>query len=278
MALGDHLRELRRRFMLGAIGLVVGAVIGWLAFDLVFAILQEPFDKLNDRGLVAKLNFTAIASSFDLKIRISLFVGTLVSAPWWLYQMWAFITPGLTKKERRRTIAVVAAGVPLFLAGATMAWLVLPKAVAILTQFTPEGVVNFIDANVYLKFVMQFVLAFGAAFLMPLFMVVLSAMGIVKGRTWLRGWRWAILAIFLFCAIATPTTDVVSMFIMASPIIALYFIAVFFSVRQDKRIAKRRAALDAELAAEDESAGSAGSGEPAETIGANPADVTDRSR
>lgn len=265
MALGDHLRELRRRFLLGAIGLVVGAVLGWIVFDPVFAILQAPFDSLNDRGLVASLNFTGIATSFDLKIRIALFIGTFASSPWWLYQIWAFITPGLTSKERRRTIAVVAAGVPLFLAGATMAWLVLPKAVQILTQFTPEGVVNFIDANTYLRFVMQFVLAFGAAFLMPLFMVVLSAMGIVKGRTWLHGWRWAIMAIFLFCAIATPTTDVVSMFLMASPIIALYFIAVFIGLRQDKRIAKRRAAEDAELAA-------GGAAPEAST------DLTDRSR
>lgn len=265
MALGDHLRELRRRFLLGAIGLVLGAVAGWFLFDPFFAILQDPFDSLNERGLVASLNFTGIATSFDLKIRIALFIGTFISSPWWLYQIWAFITPGLTKKERARTIAIVGAAVPLFLAGATMAWLVLPKAVQILTQFTPDGVVNFIDANTYLRFVMQFVLAFGAAFLMPLFMVVLSAMGIVKGRTWLHGWRWAIMAIFLFCAIATPTTDVVSMFLMASPIIALYFIAVFIGLRQDKRIAKRRAAEDAELAA-------GGAAPEAST------DLTDRSR
>ncbi|CAM3272000.1 twin-arginine translocase subunit TatC [Occultella aeris] len=247
MALTAHLRELRKRFVLAAIGLAVGTIGGWFLFDPVFQALQAPIDQLAEEGRVAALNFGGIATSFDIKIRVALFVGALVSSPWWLYQVWAFITPGLTTKERRSALGFVAAAVPLFFAGAYLAWSVLPNAVRILTEFTPEGSVNWIGADVYLKFVMQFMLAFGIAFLMPLIMVVVNFLGLVRGQTWLKGWRWAIVGIFTFCAFATPTPDAISMILMALPIVGLYFIAVFICFQHDKRADKRRAKEDAEL-------------------------------
>ncbi|TDE92813.1 twin-arginine translocase subunit TatC [Occultella glacieicola] len=247
MALTAHLRELRKRVVLAAIGLAVGAVVGWILYDPVFKALQAPVDDLVAEGRMAALNFGGIATSFDIKIRVALFVGAFISSPWWIYQAWAFITPGLTKKERRNAIGFVAAAVPLFLAGAYLAWSVLPNAVRILTEFTPEGSVNWISADVYLKFVMQFMLAFGAAFLMPLVMVVVTFLGLVRGTTWLKGWRWALVGIFTFCAFATPTPDAISMILLALPIIALYFIAVLICIRHDKRRDKRRAEEDAKL-------------------------------
>ncbi|WP_328804227.1 twin-arginine translocase subunit TatC [Occultella kanbiaonis] len=247
MALTAHLRELRKRFVLAAIGLAVGTIVGWFLFDPVFQALQDPINSLADEGRVAALNFGGIATSFDVKIRVALFLGVLVSSPWWVYQIWAFITPGLTTKERRSAIGFVGAAVPLFFAGAFLAWSVLPNAVRILTEFTPPDSVNWIDALTYLKFVTQFILAFGAAFLMPLIMVVVTFLGLVRGRTWLKGWRWAIVGIFTFCAFATPTPDAISMILMALPIVGLYFIAVLICIRHDKRADKRRAKEDAEL-------------------------------
>lgn len=251
MALAAHLRELRRRFLLAAGGLLVGAIAGWVLYDPVFAALQAPIRGLNDGTQTAALNFDGIASSFDMKIRIALFLGVLLTSPWWIYQLWAFVTPGLTSKERRYAVAFMAAAVPLFLAGAFLAWTVLPNAVRLLTEFTPEGSVNFINASVYLKFVMQFILAFGAAFLMPLLMVVVNFLGLVKAGTWLRGWRWAIVGIFTFCAFATPTPDAISMILMALPIVGLYFLAVGVCQLHDRRVARRRAAEDAALAGGD---------------------------
>lgn len=251
MPLGDHLKEFRRRFIFAGIGILLGAVGGWFLYEAVFAALKAPFDALQDRGQLAELNFAAMASSFDIRIRVSAFIGFILSSPWWIYQIWGFITPALTKNERRASLGFLAVAVPLFGAGVYTAWIVIPRAVAFLTMFTPEGTRNLVSAEIYLKFVMQFLLAFGIAYLLPLFMTALSFMGIVAGRTWLKGWRWAVILIFIFSAAVTPSSmggDVSSMFFMAIPMLVLYAIAVAISLLADRRIQKRRAAVDAELA------------------------------
>lgn len=253
MPLGDHLKELRRRIILAGIGVIVGAVGGWFLYDPAFAALKDPLDALSERGQIAELNFAAVASSFDFRLKVSAFIGFILSSPWWLFQVWGFITPALTKKEKRTSLGFLAAAVPLFAGGLVTAWLVIPRVVAFLTMFTPEGTRQLIAAEVYLKFVMQFLLAFGFAYLLPLFMVALSFLGIVSGRTWLRGWRWAILLIYIFAAAVTPSSlggDLSSMFFMAIPLLVLYAGAVGLCLLADRRIAKRRAAIDAELADE----------------------------
>ena len=117
-----------------------------------------------------------------------MFVGLLISSPWWLYQVFAFITPGLTRKEKQYTYGFLATAVPLFVAGALLAWSVLPKALEVLMgDLTPEGATNILTATIYLKFVMQFVIAFGIAFLLPLVMIALNFMGVVKAKAWLQG-------------------------------------------------------------------------------------------
>lgn len=246
MALGDHLRELRRRFILGSLGLVAGAIVGWILYPPVYEAIQEPIERLQDEGFNAQLNFSGVATSFDLKMRVSLTVGLVLSSPWWLYHFWAFITPGLTKKERRYALGFVGAAVPLFTGGVAMAWIALPNTVRLLTQFTPMGTtaVNFITAAEYVKFVLQFVLIFGFAFLLPLVMVALNFMGLVRGMSWLKGWRWAVLVIFLIAALATPTADAVTFILMAVPIVILYFLAVGLSFLNDRRRDKRKAAAE----------------------------------
>ncbi len=245
MPLRAHLVELRKRVGLVAIGLVIGAVVGWIAYPIVFAVLQAPVVQLNeDRGQLIALNFSGVVSAFDMQLKVSLFVGVLVSSPWWVYQLWAFITPGLTRRERLITVGFLGAAVPLFLTGAFLAWWLLPKAVGVLTGFTPADSTNLISAQEYLTFVMRMVLAFGAGFLLPVIMVMLTKVGIVEGRTWLGGWRVAVLLSFAFGAIATPTGDAISMLVLALPIIALYFIAIGITLRIDRRAAKRAREAD----------------------------------
>ncbi|KGM09852.1 twin-arginine translocase subunit TatC [Cellulomonas bogoriensis] len=236
MPLRDHLRELRRRVVLAAAGLVVGAVAGWFVFDHLYAAVQAPvvaFGRTHDQ-LVA-LNFDGIAAPLDMRIKMSLFVGVIVSSPWWIYQLWAFVTPGLTRRERWYTVGFVAAAVPLFLTGAGLAWWVLPQAVAILAGFTPAESVNLIGAQGYVSFVMRMVLAFGLAFLLPVLMVGMNVAGVVRGRTWLVGWRWAVMIAFVFAAMATPTGDAITMFALAIPICLLYFSAVGICLLVDRR-------------------------------------------
>lgn len=246
MPLREHLLELRTRLGLAALGILVGAVVGWVVYPTVFSILQAPVVEIQeDRGLLIGLNFGGVLAAFDMRVKVSVFVGVLLSSPWWVYQLWAFITPGLTRRERLVTVGFLAAAVPLFLTGAFLAWLLLPQAVGVLTGFTPNDAFNLISAQEYLTFVMRMVLAFGVGFLLPVVMVALTMVGLVEGRTWLNGWRIAVMLAFLFGAVATPTGDAISMLVLAIPITGLYFVAVGIGVLLDRRRQRREAEEDA---------------------------------
>jgi sec-independent protein translocase protein TatC len=248
MPLKGHLLELRKRLFLAALGIVVGAIGGWFVYDYVFSLLQEPLlDAAARLDQTININFGGMATALDMKFKIAFFIGAIVSSPWWLYQLWAFVTPGLTRKERRYTIGFVGAAVPLFLAGAFMAWLVLPHAVRILTDFVPENSTNLQDAQTYLSFVMRLLLAFGLAFVLPVLMVALNFLGFVRASVWAHGWRWAIVVAFTFAAIMTPTPDALTMILVALPICLLYFGALGICLLHDRRADKRQAAIDAEI-------------------------------
>lgn len=242
MPLRAHLRELRRRIFRVALGLVVGMMAGWLLYKPVFEALIKPLKNVQEeRGGLVSINFSGLAASFDMQIQVSIFLAIVLTSPWWIYQLWAFVTPGLTRRERRYAVGFLAAAVPLFLAGALVAWWALPRAVSMLTSFTPAGAQNLIDAPTYLSFVMRLVLAFGIAFLLPVVIVALDMVGVVRSRTWLRAWRWATVVIFAFAAVATPTPDAVTMLFVAVPMCALYFGAVWVCVVHDRRVERRRA-------------------------------------
>ena len=242
MPLRAHLRELRRRLFRVALGLLVGMVAGWFLYKPVFEALIRPLkDVAAQRKDIVAINFSGLAASFDMQIQVSVFLAVLLTSPWWIYQLWAFVTPGLTRRERRYVIGFLAAAVPLFLVGALVAWWALPRAVNMLTSFTPAGAQNLIDAPTYLSFVMRLVLAFGIAFLLPVVMVALDMVGVVRARTWQRAWRWAVVVIFTFAAVATPTPDAVTMLFVAFPMCGLYFGALWLCVVHDRRVDRRRA-------------------------------------
>lgn len=248
MPLRGHLQELRRRLFFAAIGVVLGAVGGWFLYDPVIALLQEPvLEAGRARNQLVNLNFSGPATALDMKVKVSFFLGVLGTSPWWLYQLWAFVTPGLTGREKRYTVGFVGAAVPLFLAGAWLAWVVLPYAVRILTDFLPEDATNLQDAQTYLGFVMRLLLAFGLAFVMPVLIVALNFMGLVSAATWAKGWRWAVVVAFGFAAVMTPTPDALTMIFVALPICLLYFIALGVCVLHDRRVERDAAQLDAAL-------------------------------
>lgn len=244
MPLLGHLREARNRALWALGGIVIAAVGGWFLYPFIIDAMSAPVNDLTGDGRTAALNFSAVATSFDMKIKVSLFAGVILSSPWWLFQIWAFISPALTRREKWTTVAFIASATPLFLAGTALAWIVLPTAVRFLTEFTPEVGVNFIDAQIYLSFVMRLLLGFGIAFTLPVVMVGMALAGVVRAATWLRGWRWAVVGICTFSAMATPTGDAVTMFALAVPMLVLYFGAVGICAVIDRRRAKR---LEAEL-------------------------------
>jgi len=240
MPLSEHLVEFRNRAIICAVALVLTGVVGWFLYDPVLAVLQMPVEEIaaqDDR--VAELNYAGIASPFDMKIKVSLFIGFILSSPLWLQQLWAFIVPGLTAKEKRYTLGFMAASIPLFLAGSCLAFFAMPNAVRALTSFTPSGASNIIPAQDYLTFVMIIIVVFGIAFVLPVLMVGLNMLGVLSADRIRRSWRIVVLIVFVFAAIATPAPDAISMFFLVIPMLALFFLAWLICLLGDRRRRKR---------------------------------------
>lgn len=235
MTLGAHLRELRNRIVIAAVTLLVAAVPGWILYEPLIVALSAP---MKNRG--AELNFANLTDPFVVQLQVSLFVALIISSPVWLWQVWAFIVPGLRKNEKRVAVLFITCSVPLFLAGCWLAYLTLDQAVNVLLAFTPATGENIIDASFYLKFVMRFILSFGFAFLLPIVQVALNLVGVLSGRAMLRGWRWAVILVFIFAAAMTPTPDPYTMFGLALPMCGLYFGACLVSLLLDRLRARRR--------------------------------------
>lgn len=235
MSLIEHLRELRRRVLISLLAIVACSAFGWNRYQQVFDALVEP---VLDANQTAQVSFQSLTDSFSIQLTVSLFVGAVVASPVWLYQTWAFVVPGLTRREKRTALVFLLTAVPLFLAGCFSAYLVLPHAVSTLLSFTPDTGTNILPAASYLSFVLKFILAFGVAFLMPVFLVALNAVHVLPARVMLRAWRPAVFLIFLFTAIMTPTPDPWTMILMALPMVALYFMAVGIAALVDRRRAR----------------------------------------
>jgi sec-independent protein translocase protein TatC len=249
MSLGQHLLELRRRLFISAAGILLGAIAGWFLSDFVWDQLREPiYAIIEAQHRNAQINYPDITSAFDLKLKISFYVGTVLSSPVWLYQIFAFLVPGLTRTEKRYTFGFFFSAVPLFLAGCAAGWFVLPNVVELMTGFAPTEDSAFINAQGYFDFVLKLVVAIGIAFVLPVFIVLLNFAGVISAASIIKSWRVAILVITLFTAIATPAADVVSMFLLAIPMVALYFAAYGIAWLHDRRAARRARAFEQELA------------------------------
>ena len=241
MALAEHLRELRNRLIKSAIAVVAGTAIAFFIYEPFMGKLKAPVDELNqESGREAVINFSGIASSFNIMLEVSIALGLILSSPVWLYQLWAFITPALHRRERRYAFGFIAAAVPLFLAGVGVAVLALPAAVYGLTIFTPEGSSNIITASDYIRFVLQLVLTFGIAFVIPVLLVMLNMIGLISGRTVLKSWRIVVVLVLIVSAMAAPGSDPFTMFYLAIPLVALFFVAIGICLTLDRRRAKKQ--------------------------------------
>ncbi|WP_026536149.1 twin-arginine translocase subunit TatC [Arthrobacter sp. H14] len=241
-----------------AIGIFLGGVAGFLLYNPLFSQLIAPIMNVADNeDRFASINFDGVASSFDLMVQTSVFLGLLLSSPVWLYQMWAFITPGLKDKERRVALSFMAVSVPLFVGGVFLAWLVLPNAVRALLRFTPEGGSNVITAQLYLTFVMRLLLAFGIAFLLPVVLFGLNLLGVLSGRQILKSWRITVLFVCVLGAMAAPGPDIMSMFYLVIPLLFFFFLATGLCLLNDKRRRRRTVKREDETEAAADTATSA---------------------
>jgi sec-independent protein translocase protein TatC len=256
MPLMDHLRELRSRLFKALIAITIGAVIGWIyyvqIFDFIIGPLKSARDDLAAKGLNVELTLTSVTAPFTLQLRIAAMAGVVLASPVWLYQIWAFITPGLHKHERRYAYAFVFTAVPLFLMGVAAALWVLPKGLELLIGFTPEDVSNLLPVDVYLSFLVRTMIVFGIGFLIPIFIVGLNLIGVLSADSIRRSWRWTVLAVFLFGAVATPTGDPLSMMLLAGPMLLLILIAFSICLLNDRRRARKSSEPDYDSLSDDE--------------------------
>lgn len=241
MPLMEHLAELRTRLTKSVLALVVATVGAFFFYGELFRFVTAPFEAMAEEyaGGVGNvtLNFGGIGDPFTYLLQICAMAGIFASSPVWLYQLWAFVAPGLHRRERRWGLAFVFVSVPLFLGGAALAYQVLPKGFALLIGFNPdpERVANIVSLSGYISFVLRMFLVFGIAFVMPVFLVALNLLGVVTGRALLRAWRIVILGTAVFAAIATPTGDPWTMTALAVPMIALFYTAVLICLLVDRR-------------------------------------------
>ncbi len=245
MSLKDHLRELRRRLVISAAGILLGAVAGFFLYDWLVATLAAPvLDHGGDEDArLTSIAFNAVGQPLDLLIRLSLFVGLVISSPVWLYQIWAFIMPGLKKTEKRYAMAFIAASVPLFLGGIFMAYTLLPRAVEFFFSLNPEGTSNIIAPDVYFAFVLHLFIACGIAMVIPVILVGINMMGIVTGKQVLNSWRGVVMLIAVMSALAAPGGEAVTMFFIMIPLTLLFGVAIGLCLLNDKRRERREQAL-----------------------------------
>lgn len=239
MPLAGHLREARRRGVRAAAALLVAVVVGFLLSDQVLDVLRTPIEELA-RSREASLNYDTVTGAFDLKVKLAVFTGVVLSSPVWIWQLAAFVAPGLTRRERRYAFGFAAAAIPLFLAGCAFGVLLFPHMVRMLTGFSAAEDTTILNASYYVDFVMKIVIAIGVAFVLPVFMVMLNVVGLVSARTLRSSWRLIVVVITLFSALVTPAADVLSMFLVAVPMSALFAGALVITQLHDRRVERRQ--------------------------------------
>jgi sec-independent protein translocase protein TatC len=233
MSLVDHLSELRHRLIISIAAICVGGVIGWFLFDAVIDLLLNPYCDYWRTVPLAKratpdcaLFFSGALEPILIKLKLVLFLGLFFALPVVLYQVWSFIVPGLTKRERKMAIPFVVSSVLLFVLGALVAYWTLPKALNFLLGFAGQEFAPLLTGDRYLTFVMLVALSFGLAFEFPIVLLFLLLAGAVTTRQ-LRDWRrGAILGIAVFAAIITPSSDPYTMLAMTIPMVLFYEAAI----------------------------------------------------
>jgi sec-independent protein translocase protein TatC len=244
MPLLEHFRELRNRVVKSALAISLGSIVGWFYYNEIITKLAEPVCDLRaaqESGAAScgALYINGVLGPLNLQIKISILSGIILTAPIWLYQLWAFIAPALHRKEKRNSIFFFIAATPFFAIGSYLGYSILPIAVRVLFGFTPTSLANLVKFDDYLDFVMRAILLFGIAFELPVFLVTFNAIGFLSGKAILKPWRIWVFAICLFVAGFTPSADPLSMLALAVPLILLYLIAGGIALLNDRRRARR---------------------------------------
>jgi sec-independent protein translocase protein TatC len=250
MPVMDHLRELRRRIIIMVIIVAAGAVVAWFFYDQLLDFLKKPYCAVPAKyrystaadPKVCQLVYPGVLDGFTSRLKIVVIAGIVGTGPLWLYQIWAFITPGLRKNERKYTVWFILSSSLLFIAGMALAFTVLYRGLKAVLELAGSGTAALLTINEYISFVTLMLIIFGCAFELPLIVIMANLAGALPSKLLRKTQRIAIFLIFVFAAVTTPSTDPFTMCAMAVPMVVLYELAVLFAVIHDKRKAKRKAA------------------------------------
>ena len=244
MTLVEHLAELRARLFKSVLAVALGFVAGFAVHRPLLDLLTGPYCRLPEQvraatasvaGEGCHLIVTDVLGHFFLVIKVSALVAVVVAGPVLAYQVWRFVTPGLRPIERRYAIPFAITSVLLFAGGAVFSYFILPRALEILLQFAGPNVVSLLDAREYLRFMLHLVVGFGVAFELPLILVTLVLMDVVGSGGLRRYRRHAIFGTFVAAAFITPTTDPVTMSLMAGPLVLFYEGSILFARLRERR-------------------------------------------
>lgn len=249
MPLIDHLRELRKRVLSSAIAIFVAFGGGWYFYNSIIVTLAKPVCDLraaqaSGAESCGALYISGVLGPLDLQIKVALMTAVIVSAPFWLYQLWAFIAPALHRKEKRNSVLFVTAATPFFVMGAALGYVILPVAITALFGFTPDSVSNLVRFDDYLDFVLRLILLVGLAFELPIFLLTFNLIGFLRGRTILKPWRAWIFSICLVVAAFSPTADPLSMVLLSAPLILFYFMAGGIALLVDRKRDRKAGAIE----------------------------------
>ncbi len=233
MSLVDHLGELRKRLFISILAIVVGAAIGWYLAPQIIILLAQPVPEPTDGS--SKLQFLTVTGPFLNYSKISIVFGILLGLPVILYQLWAFVSPGLTPHERKTALPWVPLAIVFFVLGVTVSWVTLPFALQFLTAWVVPGVTESrLTGEAYFGFVTTMFIIFGAVMEFPIALVLLHKLGILSIEKLQSSRRMVILGIVIFAVVATPGGDPFSPVVMAGVMYLLFEFTIFMLRRSDK--------------------------------------------
>lgn len=245
MSLGEHVRELRARFLWSLVALVLTTIGAFFIYDLLQELIVGPYNQARtDLGekVTTSIIVSGVGGGLMIQLKLCFVAGVVMASPVWLYHVWAFIVPALKRQEKRWTILFVLVSGPLFGAGVATGYYVMPTALRVLISFTPDGMVNLNDFNEFFTFITRMLLVFGVAFQIPFFVILLNLAGVVSGKSLGRYRPFIVVGTFVFAAVATPSTDPFSMLFLAIPMTTLFLISEAVARIVDRRRQRRRLA------------------------------------
>ena len=224
-----HLRELRRRIVFCIVAFIAVSIAAFVFYPPILELIRRPLCSLDSRFLGPQgcdLIFTKVGGGFMFRLKVTALAGIFLSSPMWLYQLWAFVTPGLTSKEKKYALPFVIASVTLFLTGAVIAYLTLPTGLRLLLTIGGDGLIAFLDAERYLSFVGVMALGFGLMFELPIFLFFLGLVGVLSATQLRRQRKVALVAIVALAAVVTPSQDPYTLLALAGPLYVMYELTI----------------------------------------------------